>query len=83
MSLADEELFGKNNDFFQLRLSTELKEALARKAAERGTSSAALLRLLVVQHIYGADYVGIVVAKRLGAVLTPVMTPVMTPAEQR
>lgn len=78
LSLADEELFGKNNDKFELRLSTELKDALAKKAAERGTSVAALLRLIAVQYLYGADHVGMVVATRLGVVLTPVRTTVQT-----
>lgn len=75
---ADEELFGKNNDSFELRLPTELKDALARRAAERGTSTAALLRLIAVTYLYGADHVGILVLKRYGVAGNPVLQPVRT-----
>jgi hypothetical protein len=81
LSLADEELFGKNNDSFELRLPTELKDALAKKAAERGTSTAALLRLIAVTYLYGADHVGILVLKRYGVAGNPVLQPVRTTAQ--
>ncbi|WP_331175366.1 ribbon-helix-helix protein, CopG family [Roseateles sp.] len=68
LSLADEELFGKNDDDFEFRLPSDLKAALAKKAAERGTSTAALLRLIAVTYLYGADHVGILVLKRFGVV---------------
>lgn len=85
LSLADEELFGKNNDSFELRMSTELKDALAKRAAERGTSTAALLRLAAVTFLYGPDHVGILVAKRYGLGQMPAPSAVRTAAgaEQR
>lgn len=84
LSLADEELFGKNDDSFELRLSAELKAALAKKANERGTSTAALLRLAAVTFLYGPDHVGMLVAKRYGLAPSTVTNAVRAtaPAEQ-
>jgi hypothetical protein len=73
LSLADEELFGKNDDDFEFRLPTDLKAALAKRAAERKCSTAALLRLAAVTYLYGPDHVGILVAKRYG--LAPMTAP--------
>lgn len=73
LSLADEELFGKNDDTFELRLPADLKEALARKGAETNRSAAAVLRLAAVLYLRGPEHVGMLVAKRFG--LEPTMAP--------
>lgn len=66
MSVADEELFGKNDADFELRLPSDLKEALARRGAESGRSAAAVLRLAAVLYLRGPEHVGMIVARRYG-----------------
>lgn len=68
LSLADEELFGKNDDTYELRLPGDLKAAIAKKAAERGMTTAAYWRLAAMTFAFGPDHVGMLVAKRYGLV---------------
>lgn len=84
LSLADEELFGKNDDDDEFRLPNALKEAVRKYAAERGMSRAAAYRLAAVMLVFGPEHVGILVAKRYGLnpqpALQPAPAPVRTPA---
>lgn len=66
MCIADEELFGKNDDSFELRLPAELKAALARKGAQENRSAAAVARLAMVLYVFGPEHVGMIVARRYG-----------------
>lgn len=66
MALADEQLFGKNDAVFELRLPSDLKDALAQKGAETGRSLAAVLRLAAVLYLRGPEHVAMVVARRYG-----------------
>lgn len=66
LAVADEELFGKNDDDYELRLPKALKEAAARRAAAEGRSPAALHRLAVALYVFGPEHVGMIVARRYG-----------------
>jgi len=78
MSLSDEEMFGKNDDVLEIRIPSGLKAALQRRAAEQGRTAAATARYALVLHLYGPEYVGMMVARRYGVVPTPVPTDVRT-----
>lgn len=66
MSLADEEIFGKNDADFEMRLPSGLKDAMAKKAAETGRSAASVARLAMALYLFGPEHVGILVARRYG-----------------
>lgn len=78
MSLSDDEMFGKNDDVLEIRIPSELKAALQRKAAADGRTAAATVRYALVLHLYGPEYIGMMVARRYGVVPTTVPTDVRT-----
>lgn len=77
MSLADDELFGKNDDTLEMRLPSELKAALARRAQQDGRSVAAVVRFALVMHVFGPEHVAMLVARRYG--LAQKVVPIPAP----
>lgn len=81
MSLADDEMFGKNDDNLELRLPAELKEAVARRAQQDGRSVAAVVRFALVMHLFGPEHVAMLVARRYG--LAQKVVPIPAPERVR
>lgn len=81
MSLSDDELFGKCDDSLELRLPSELKDALARRAAAEGRSVAAQVRFALVMQLFGPEHVAMLIARRYG--LAQKVVPIPAPEAVR
>lgn len=77
-SIGDDNLFGLNSDTLELRLPTELKDAVRRKAAEHDMTVSNYLRLLMAMNVWGEQHVASLIAKKLRVVTTPVPARVGT-----
>jgi hypothetical protein len=64
-ALGAEDLFGKADDSLELRISSELKEALRKYAASKRMTMSAAAKLLLANGIFGPEHVVSVVAQRV------------------
>lgn len=76
-SIVDDGLFAKCDDVLELRIPSEFKEALRRKAAlagPNGMSMSSYARLVLAMNVYGQQHVASLMAQRLAMVTAPVGT---------
>lgn len=78
-ALVDDGLFGKCDDVLELRIPSEFKDALRRKAASvepSGMSMSNYARLVLAANVYGEGHIASLMARRISVVTAPVGTTV-------
>lgn len=73
-SIADDSLFGLNGDSMEIRLPTELKDAVRARAAQHDMTVSNYVRLLLAMNVWGEQHVAMLVARKLSVVTTHVRT---------
>lgn len=77
-AVSDQDLFGQCDETLEVRLPSDLKDAVRRAAAQRKMKTGPWVRLVLANAALGQEHVLSVLAERVG--MAPVPAPLPAPA---